>query len=355
MIKRIVMTGGGSAGHVIPNIAIMPILKKYNFDLCYIGSKDGIEKGIIQKEGIPYYGISTGKLRRYLSLKNITDPFRILNGYFSAVKILKQLRPQVVFSKGGFVSVPVVFAANHLKIPVVLHECDYTPGLANRLNIPTARTVCVSFADTLKCIEGDKAVYTGTPVRPSLLTGDKKSGLEYLKFTDKKPVLLVMGGSLGAYTINTVVDSILPKLIKSFYIIHIRGKNNLNDKLRGLDSYRQFEYINDELSDIFAATDIMVSRAGANAVFEILALRMPALLIPLSKNASRGDQILNANYFLKNGYSDVLPQEDLTEESLYNSINDLYRNRSKYIKKMESANKILAEEKIVEQILAAIN
>ncbi|MEZ4358262.1 MAG: undecaprenyldiphospho-muramoylpentapeptide beta-N-acetylglucosaminyltransferase [Eubacteriales bacterium] len=354
MIKRIVMTGGGSAGHVMPNIALMPILKKHNYDICYIGSKNGIEKEIIKKEGIPYYEISTGKLRRYLSLKNVTDPFRILKGYFSSIKILKELKPQVIFSKGGFVSVPVVFAASHLKIPVVLHECDYTPGLANKLTIPKAKTVCVSFKDTLKYISGNKAVYTGTPVRPSILTGDKKAGLDFLDFKDNKPILLIMGGSLGAHAINTVVDSILLKLISSFNVVHIRGKNNLNNELKNIEGYRQFEYINEELSDIFAATDIMISRAGANAVFEILALRIPALLIPLPKSASRGDQILNAKYFSKNVYSSILFQEDLTEKSLLSKINALYHKKEKYIKNMRSATKNLAEEKIVEQILKAI-
>lgn len=283
----------------------------------YIGSKTGIEKEIITKAGLPYHGISSGKLRRYFSLKNFSDPFRILGGYFEAKKILCKSKPDVLFSKGGYVSVPVVFAAHSLGIPVVMHESDYTPGLANKLCLPKAEKICFSFDAAAAEVPAEKAVVTGAPVRASLLSGSR-SGRPWrtLAFPGQKPVLLIMGGSLGALSVNIALDEIMDWLLEQFDVVHIRGTGKLNAELNKRSGYVQYEYVSEGLEDIFAASDLMISRAGSNAIFELLALRLPNLLIPLPLEASRGDQILNARYFEKMGYSDVLMQNDITPEVL---------------------------------------
>jgi UDP-N-acetylglucosamine--N-acetylmuramyl-(pentapeptide) pyrophosphoryl-undecaprenol N-acetylglucosamine transferase len=329
MSETIVLTGGGTAGHVTPNLAIIPKLKEKGFDIEYIGTKEGMEREIMAGTDIPYHIISAGKLRRYFSVKNFSDPFKILAGFLKAEHILKSIKPAAVFSKGGYVGVPVVLAAHRLGIPIVLHESDYTPGLANRICIPRAEKVCVAFETTLKYIPEGKGVYTGLPIREELLHGEKQKGLEFCGFSGKKPVMLIMGGSLGAKAINDVFDSIMPELVKTFDIVHIRGKQNLNYDMLPV-GYKQFEYVGKQLEDIYAATDIMLSRAGATAVFEILALSIPALLVPLPKTSSRGDQLQNAGYFKDRGFSLVLEQEQMTEETLLSGINELYENREKF-------------------------
>ena len=293
-MKHIVLTGGGTAGHVTPNIALIPKLKEAGYKISYIGSYDGMERKLIEDLGIPYYGISSGKLRRYFDPKNFSDPFRVVKGYFEAKKLLKKLKPNVVFSKGGFVSVPVVLAAKACKVPALIHESDMTPGLANKLCIPSAATVCCNFPETVKCLPENKAVLTGTPIRQELLSGDAREGLKFCGFNAAKPVILVIGGSLGSVAVNNAVRSILPELLKDFQVIHLCGKDKLDASLNGTEGYVQFEYIKDELPDLFAAADLIISRAGANAICEISALAKPNILIPLSANASRGDQILNA-------------------------------------------------------------
>lgn len=337
MGKRIVLTGGGTAGHVTPNLALVPELKARGYEILYIGSYKGIEKELITKAGISYKAISSGKLRRYFDLKNFTDPFRVIRGYFQSRKIMKEFKPDVVFSKGGFVAVPVTFAAKKLGIPVIAHESDMTPGLANKLSAPSAVKICCNFPETLKLLPKEKAVFTGTPIRSELLKGDRKKGLELCGFDEEKPVLLVIGGSLGAVHINDQVRAVLDELLKDFHIIHICGKGNLDESLSDKQGYIQFEYVDKELKDLFAAADIMVSRAGANAISEILALRKPNLLIPLSKEASRGDQILNAGSFKKQGFSAVLMEEDMNDESFLKAVHDLWEHRDKYIEAMQSS------------------
>jgi len=353
MHKTIVMTGGGTAGHVIPNIALMPLLTGHGYKIHYIGSKCGIEKELIEKTGVHYHGIHSGKFRRYFSLKNFSDPFKILAGYITALHILRKVKPDAVFSKGGFVTVPVVFAAKRLNIPVVLHESDYTPGLANRLCMKKALRICVSFEDTLARLPEGIGVYTGTPIRQSLFGGDKKRGLELLGFQGKKPVLLIMGGSLGAQAINTAVDGILEKLLPFFDVAHIRGSGALNAGLNSQTGYSQFEFVSENLEHVFAAADVMLSRAGANAVFEILALKIPALLIPLPKSASRGDQILNARYFEKKGFSMVLGQECMTGDTLYAAILELYSKKQGFIQAMQKENAKNSAQLIANEILHA--
>ena len=336
-MKHIVLTGGGTAGHVTPNIALISRLKEQGYQISYIGSYNGIEKTLIEELGIPYYGISSGKLRRYFDLKNFTDPFRVLKGFSEARKLLKQLKPDVVFSKGGFVTVPVVVAAGRLKIPTIIHESDMTPGLANKLCIPSAVKICCNFPETKAHLPEGKAVVTGTPIRQELLQGDAEKGRAFTGFTTEKPVLMIIGGSLGAQAVNDAVRRILPQLLEDFQVVHLCGKGKKDDTRDGLKGYVQYEYIESELADLFAMADIVISRAGANAICELQALKKPNLLIPLSANASRGDQILNARSFEKQGFSMVLEEEAITDNVLLKAVHDLYANRETYRQAMENA------------------
>ena len=337
-MKTIILTGGGTAGHVTPNLALIPSLKAAGYDIQYIGSYNGMERKLIENAGIPYDGISSGKLRRYFDLKNFSDPFRVLKGYAEALKLLRKYKPDVLFSKGGFVAVPVVLAAKHYHIPTIIHESDMTPGLANKLCIPSAKWVCCNFPETLKYLPTGKAVLTGSPIRAELLQGDRLAGLQYTNLSAAKPIILVIGGSLGSVKVNGAVRSILPKLLEQFQIIHICGKGNLDESLIGTSGYVQYEYVDSPLKHLFAAADLIVSRAGANSICEILALRKPNVLIPLSAAASRGDQILNANSFAKQGYSTVLEEEKVTDDTLFDAIHDTYENRRTFIENMEKSH-----------------
>lgn len=336
-MKRIILTGGGTAGHVTPNIALLPRLKELGYDIQYIGSYTGIERELIEPFGIPYHGISSGKLRRYFSVQNFTDPFRVLKGFREAHKLIRQLKPDVIFSKGGFVSVPVVLAGKRCKVPVIIHESDMTPGLANKIAIPSAAKVCCNFPETLKSLPEGKAVLTGSPIRQELLSGNKIAAMDMCHFTSDKPVILVIGGSLGAVAINNAVREALPELLKDFQIIHLCGKGKMDESLKDVEGYCQFEYIKNELRNLFALADIVISRAGANAICELLALHKPNLLIPLSANASRGDQILNARSFERQGFSLVLEEEQLTKETLLNAVKTLYENRTTFINSMKNS------------------
>ena len=330
-MKKIILTGGGTAGHVTPNLALIPSLKALDYEIRYIGSYQGIEKRLIENAGIPYDGISSGKLRRYLDVKNFSDPFRVLKGYAQALRLIHRYKPDVVFSKGGFVSVPVVLAAKHYKVPVIIHES-------------------CNFPETLKYLPSDKAVLTGSPIRAELLSGDRLAGLSYSHLSADRPVILVIGGSLGSVTVNGVIRRILPRLLKDFQVIHICGKGNLDESLIGTAGYVQYEYVDAPLKHLFAAADLVVSRAGANSICELLALHKPNLLIPLSAAASRGDQILNAKSFGAQGFSKVLEEEALTEDTLYQSIQDLYENRAKYITAMEGSSLTNAVDTIISLI-----
>ena len=336
-MKRIILTGGGPAGHVTPNIALLPRLKELGYDIQYIGSYTGIEKELIEPFGIPYHGISSGKLRRYFSVQNFTDPFRVLKGFREAHKLIRQLKPDVIFSKGGFVSVPVVLAGKRCKVPVIIHESDMTPGLANKIAIPSAAKVCCNFPETLKSLPEGKAVLTGSPIRQELLSGNKIAAMDMCHFTSDKPVILVIGGSLGAVAVNNAVREALPELLKDFQIIHLCGKGKMDESLKDVEGYCQFEYIKNELRNLFALADIVISRAGANAICELLALHKPNLLIPLSANASRGDQILNARSFERQGFSLVLEEEQLTKETLLAAVKNLYENRTTFINSMKNS------------------
>lgn len=349
-MKRIILTGGGTAGHVTPNIALLPRLKELQYDIHYIGSYNGIEKNLIEKQGIPYHGIASGKLRRYFSLQNFTDPFRVLKGFGEANKLIKKLKPDVIFSKGGFVSVPVVIAGKRNHVPVIIHESDMTPGLANKLSFPSAEKVCCNFPETLKSLPENKAVLTGSPIRQELLSGDREKARKFCGFENDKPVILIIGGSLGAAAVNDAVRKILPELLKEFNVIHLCGKSKLDTSLTNLEGYAQFEYIQDELKDLFALTDIVISRAGANAICELLALRKPNLLIPLSASASRGDQILNARSFERQGFSLVLEEEELTDELLLATVHKLYESRADFVDTMNHSTQQSPIETIIDLI-----
>lgn len=336
-MKKIVLTGGGTAGHVTPNIALLPGLQKLGYEVHYIGSYEGIESRLIADFDIPYYGISTGKFRRYLDPKNFSDPFRVIKGYTEARRILKELKPDIVFSKGGYVSVPVVRAAASLKIPCIIHESDMTPGLANKLCIPVARKVCCNFPETMQYLPKDKAVLTGSPIREELSKGNKIAALDLCGFDANIPVIMVIGGSLGAANVNKAVRDALPELLKDFQVVHICGKDKIDNMLLTTRGYKQFEYVKAELKDIFAMADVVISRAGANAICELLALQKPNLLIPLMAG-SRGDQILNAKSFESQGYSKVLMEDDITTQLLVDSVHELYFNKKIFIDAMSNSH-----------------
>jgi len=348
--KKVLLTGGGTAGHVTPNMALIPELKKLGYDILYVGSYDGIERKLIEDMGIPYKGISTGKLRRYLSLKNFTDPFRVIKGCNEAKKIVKEYKPDILFSKGGFVSVPVVLAAKKYKVPVIIHESDMTPGLANKISIPCAKMVCHNFPETAEHLPENKSLLTGSPIRRELMTGNRLTGLNLCGFSTSKPVIMVTGGSLGSEAVNNAVRNALPSLLPKYQIVHLCGKGKKDETLTNLEGYVQFEYIKDEMKDIFAMSDLVISRAGANAICEIQALKKPSILIPLPANASRGDQILNADSFEKQGFSKVLPEETITTDILVNVIDEVYANRDKYIEAINNSSMTDAVSTIVNLI-----
>ncbi len=329
-MKKIVLTGGGTAGHVTPNLALLPALKEAGYEITYMGSYDGIEKRLIADFDIPYVGISTGKFRRYLDLRNFTDPFRVVKGFSEARKFLKGYQPDVVFSKGGFVSVPVVRAASTLGIPCVIHESDMTPGLANKLCLSSARKVCCNFPETLKLLPEKKAVLTGSPIRAELSQGSRLAGLNMCGFSANTPVIMVIGGSLGAASVNKAVREALPRLLEDFQVVHLCGKEKVDNLLLNTPGYRQFEYVKAELKDLFAMADLVISRAGANAICELLALKKPNVLIPLPAGSSRGDQLLNAQSFEAQGFSLVIDEDDLTTDLLIDRIHELYFNRQKF-------------------------
>ena len=318
--KQILFTGGGSAGHVIVNLALIPIFQQQGWKVDYIGSKDGIEKKLInQLEGVTYHPISTGKLRRYMSIENFKDPFKVMKGVFQAWRIIGKCQPSIIFSKGGFVSVPVVLAAKLRGIPTIIHESDFTPGLANRIAIRFAQKVFTTFPETEQFLPAKKVEYVGAVIREELFQGDREKGYALTGLKKDKPVLLIMGGSGGSERINQIVRAGLPELLSTFQIIHICGDGNEDTTIQQ-QGYVQFEYVNETLKDIFAMTDYVLSRAGSNAIFEFLALRIPMLLIPLSLQASRGDQIDNAKSFSEKGFAYVLEEENLTEERLISDL-----------------------------------
>ncbi|MFS0554113.1 undecaprenyldiphospho-muramoylpentapeptide beta-N-acetylglucosaminyltransferase [Brevibacillus sp. 179-C9.3 HS] len=343
MKKRIAFTGGGSAGHVTVNLALMPYFIKMGWEVAYIGSVTGIERELVASlPEVRYIGISSGKLRRYFDWKNVSDPLRVLKGVWQAFRFLGKWKPDVIFSKGGFVSVPVVFGGWLNRLPVVIHESDLTPGLANKLAVPFSSKVCVTFPDTLSHVPKNKGIHVGAVVREELKQGRREAGLSFCSFSAQKPVLLVVGGSLGARRINEAVRHMLTSLLEHFSIVHICGKNQVDDTIQ-MAGYRQFEYVQEQLPDLLAMADLVVSRAGSNAIYEFLALQKPMLLIPLSREASRGDQILNAQSFEKQGLCHVLLEEELTDDRFYQAVLHLQKNSKSILQRMREENEKTAD------------
>ncbi|WLV25481.1 undecaprenyldiphospho-muramoylpentapeptide beta-N-acetylglucosaminyltransferase [Aciduricibacillus chroicocephali] len=345
--KRILFTGGGTAGHVIVNLALIPVFQEKGWEIDYIGSKNGIEKDLVQQlEGVTYHAVSTGKLRRYMSKENLKDPFKVLKGTMQSCNIIRKRKPSVIFSKGGFVSVPVMIASKLLRVPAVIHESDYTPGLANKIAIPFSRKVLATFEETLRYLPEKKAEYVGAVIRKELFSGEKAKGLAFAGLEGKRPVLLVMGGSGGSEKINSAIREGLDRLLETYEIIHICGKGKMAPEF-DCPGYRQFEYVQDELKDIFAATDYVLSRAGSNAIFEFLALRIPMLLVPLGLNASRGDQIVNAKSFAEKRYARVLDEDQLTTETLAEELEQLKEYGPIMVDQMRQTNASDSLQKVV--------
>ncbi|KTC76088.1 undecaprenyldiphospho-muramoylpentapeptide beta-N- acetylglucosaminyltransferase [Legionella birminghamensis] len=350
MSQRIVLTGGGTAGHVTPNLALIEVLKEENWQIDYIGSKNGVEEKMIKAVNVPFHAISSGKLRRYFSWQNFLDPFLILKGIVQSFCLLKRLQTEVVFSKGGFVAFPVVFAAWLRGIPVIAHESDLTPGLANRLSFPFVNKIAVNFDTASKHFkQKEKVEVTGTPIRSALFRGDKQKGLALCGFNIEKPCLLVMGGSLGAAKLNDVIRKSLPALTREFQVIHLCGKGKLDLSLNN-SSYHQLEYADEELPHLFAASDLIISRAGANSIYEILALQKPHILIPLSARVSRGDQIQNARYFKQQNISVVLDDDLFDETDLLKAIEEVKEGREHILDNI----RLLGIESATEKVLALI-
>lgn len=349
-MKKIVMTGGGTGGHVTPNLALIPRLQADGWEIHYIGAANSIEQQLISAvPGVKFYCVSVGKLRRYFDPKNFSDPFRVIKGVAQATRIIRRIKPDVVFSKGGFVSVPVVYGAHFNHVPVVTHESDLTPGLANKLCLPFASAQCCTFPEAVKYAKG-KGVYTGTPLRPEIFEGDRERGLKTFGLNANLPVLMVVGGSSGAQAINECVREALPQLTQGFQVLHLCGRGNLSDRLAGSKNYVQVEYLDREMADAYACADVLISRAGSNSLCEILALKKPALLIPYPMGASRGDQILNAESFEKRGLSRVMQQDQMTAETLAREVIRLYHDRGALMDAMAAEHTGGGVDRVLEQI-----
>lgn len=349
-MKKILLTGGGSAGHVTPNIAMVKKLRELGYEIHYVGTKDGIEKQLVEAEGLTYHTVSAGKLRRYIDLKNLSDIFKVMKGFTDSIGVMGKVKPDIVFSKGGFVSCPVVWAAWMKRIPAIVHESDYTPGLANKLSIPFAKKICFTFPETEKYLPRGKGVLTGIPVREKLFNGKAEEGRRICNFTNTKPVIVVIGGSLGSGVLNSIIRESLKELLEKYQVCHICGKGNIDNTFNNVQGYKQFEYVTEEQPHLFAAADIIVSRAGATVLFEYLALRKPHLLVPLSRKASRGDQILNSNSFKKQGFSAVIEEEELNNRSFMEEIDKLYSSRSSYIEAMKLSTVGNGVDRVIEVI-----
>mgnify|MGYP002509590221 CR=1 FL=1 len=342
-MSTIILTGGGTAGHCSPHVALLPHLTKHFDNIYYIGSENGIEREILAKTNIPYYYTSCAKLKRNKFFSNITIPFKLIKGINEAKKLIKSLKPDVIFSKGGFVSVPTVIAGHKLGIPIIAHESDYTIGLANKITSKYCLKVLTAFPETAKSLSNGE--YVGMPLKPINSNINKAKIYQQFGFTGKRPVLLVTGGSLGAKAINDAVRNSLDTLLNVYDVLHICGKNNLDKKINKI-GYYQVEFLSNIL-DAYSITSICVMRAGASTLFEVMNNKIPAVLIPLPKGASRGDQILNAKYFNALGLANILYQENLSPSSLVVAVNSAYSNRFELQKNFEKNNVKSANEKIV--------
>ena len=330
---KVAFTGGGSAGHVTPNLAIMERFISEGAEIHYFGTQEGIEHQIIKDfGGVPYHVVPSERLRRYASWRNLLTPFLVLKGLASGAMKVRKVKPAVLFSKGGFVSFPVVVGAWLNGVPVIIHESDLTPGLANKLSFPFADKICVGFKDAGRHIKDQKkVVFTGAPLRQAIFEADAERGREVFGLDAQRPVFMVTGGSLGARHINEVVREALPSLLKLGQVVHLCGKGNLDEAFADVSGYQQFEYLNDHFADLMAASDVIICRAGANTLMELAALKKPSLLIPLPTASSRGDQRKNAESFAEQGLARVLLDEDMTPQTLLAALSDMTDKNHEYV------------------------
>ena len=351
----IFMAGGGTAGHVYPNMALVDPLKERGYEIHYLGKKKGLEYGIVKDKGLPFHEVNSERFFRYFTPRLLLTPPRVIQGIFQTLHWVRKYKPAMIFCKGGFGSLPAAVGGWLSRTPVVLHECDMTPGLANRLCMPFSKKLCVTFEETLKSVPKEKAVYTGTPIRASLLQGSREKGFELTGLDpDGKPVLMVVGGSSGAKAINDALAASLPEVLKRFQVVHLYGgrQEDYEPPVADIENgYYVKDFARDELIDLFAMTDIVLSRAGSNAINELLLLKKPNILVPLPLSASRGDQILNADYFKAQGFSYVLPQEEMNEETLLKALEEVYEEREKYIQAMSSDKAKNGTEEVLKVIL----
>lgn len=351
---HIVFTGGGTAGHVMPNLPLIKRFQERGWRVSYIGSGAQMERKLLSSSEVDYRVVCTGKLRRYLTFKNILDAVKVFIGIVQAFWLVRRLRPDIVFSKGGFVAVPVVLGSWLNRVPVVVHESDLSSGLANKISYPVARKICVTFLETAKHLPEHKTVCTGALVRAEIACGNAPAGRDFCGFSEEKPILLVMGGSQGAAKINETVGAALPELLRSFQLVHLCGAGNLVAAYDGLAGYRQFEFLGAPLFNVLAAADLAISRAGSNSLLELLVLRLPHLLVPLGTTGSRGDQLENAAMAEQNGWSLVLQEEDLSVDSLVSRVQQLQLERLQRQQAMASfqaQDAVVAIEGVLNEVL----
>lgn len=350
---KIIFTGGGSSGHVTPSLPLISALQNKDVNTFYVGSKKGIEHFLIKPLKIPYYAITAGKLNRYWTWKNLLTPFQLMKGIIQSLIICRKIKPDIIFSKGGFVALPVVIAAKLNSIPIVIHESDLTPGLANRLSFPFAKLICITFPETVNYFKNtSKVLLTGMPIRDSLLNGNLEKGLQFCGFADKlKPILLIMGGGLGSSIVNESIRRLINPLTERFQVIHICGKNKFDPAFEGIKSYKQFEYLQDEFADVLASADLVISRAGATSIYELVSLNKPNILLPLSKKASRGDQIHNARYFAKLGLSKVIYFEEFSDEKLLKTLFESYESLDELKNKLSQFKRLNATQIIIDKLV----
>ncbi len=351
-MTKIAFTGGGTVGHVSVNLSLIPTALSQGYEALYIGSKNGIEREMIESQlpEIKYYPISSGKLRRYISLENAKDVFKVLKGILDARKVLKKEKPDLLFSKGGFVSVPVVIAAKSLNIPTIIHESDLTPGLANKIALKFAKKIYTTFEETLNYLPKEKADFIGATIREDLKNGNAHNGYQLTGFNENKKVLLVMGGSLGSKKLNSIIRENLDALLQQYQVIHLTGKGLKDDQVKK-SGYIQYEFVKEDLTDLLAITDTVISRAGSNAIYEFLTLRIPMLLVPLGLDQSRGDQIDNANHFADKGYAKAIDEEQLTAQILLQELNEMEQERTRIINNMKSYEQSYTKESLFDKMI----
>ncbi|HCW7863255.1 TPA: undecaprenyldiphospho-muramoylpentapeptide beta-N-acetylglucosaminyltransferase [Staphylococcus aureus] len=351
-MTKIAFTGGGTVGHVSVNLSLIPTALSQGYEALYIGSKNGIEREMIESQlpEIKYYPISSGKLRRYISLENAKDVFKVLKGILDARKVLKKEKPDLLFSKGGFVSVPVVIAAKSLNIPTIIHESDLTPGLANKIALKFAKKIYTTFEETLNYLPKEKADFIGATIREDLKNGNAHNGYQLTGFNENKKVLLVMGGSLGSKKLNSIIRENLDALLQQYQVIHLTGKGLKDDRVKK-SGYIQYEFVKEDLTDLLAITDTVISRAGSNAIYEFLTLRIPMLLVPLGLDQSRGDQIDNANHFADKGYAKAIDEEQLTAQILLQELNEMEQERTRIINNMKSYEQSYTKEALFDKMI----